>query len=306
MRNRIKRVWGFFDPLISKAFRDNIYAIAGQSAFFLVLSVFPLAMFVVSMLQNFHIPIETVKGVLSIILNQNATDYVTDFLNNVSKNTTSISFVTLLITLWSASQGAHAVTNGLNRVHNTHENRNWLFLRLRSMLITVIIFFILFGSMMLIVFGGELNKLLEPHLKYLPEFISFLYGSRFVIIYVYVVLLFQLIYCFFPNFDRELRHKYNFRNQLPGAVFSATAWFLMSFGISIYVGDFNGFSIYGSLMKLVVVMVWLYYCIVCLMLGAEINCIYHERIKSFSLRTLFGKQKKKTKKNNNKRKKRKK
>lgn len=286
MRRRLKRIWSISDPLITKMYHDNIFAIAGQSAFFLILSVFPLSMFVVSILQNFHIPIEQLNRVLGIVLNESATKYVSDYLTNVYKNATSISFLTLLFTLWSAAQGIHAITNGLNRIHNTYENRNWLFLRLRAMLYTVIFFAILLASMAVIVLGGELNKLLEPYLTYLPDFIAFLYSVRYVIIFVYVVFLFTLIYRNFPNLSREVRRDYGFRNQLPGAILCAASWFVLSFGISVYVGDFNGFSIYGSLMKLAIIMVWLYFCIAALMIGAEFNCVYHEQIKGFRFKNI--------------------
>lgn len=292
----MQRLSNLIQPFISKSYRDNIFAIAGQSAFFLVLSVFPLSMFVVSMLQNLHIPLETLNNTLSIVLSESATEYVSNFLSNVYNNATGISFLTLLFTLWSAAQGIHAITNGLNRIHNTHENRNWLFLRLRAMLYTVIFFAILLASMLIIVLGTELNKLLEPYLTYLPDFIAFLYSVRYVIIFVYIVFLFALIYRNFPNISRATRRDYGIRNQLPGAVLSAAAWFVLSFGISVYVGDFNGFSIYGSLMKLAVVMVWLYFCLVSLMMGAEFNCLYHEQIKSFRFRKLFHRIKDKRKK----------
>lgn len=296
MRRQMQRLSNLIQPFISKSYRDNIFAIAGQSAFFLVLSVFPLSMFVVSMLQNLHIPLETLNNTLSIVLSESATEYVSNFLSNVYNNATGISFLTLLFTLWSAAQGIHAITNGLNRIHNTHENRNWLFLRLRAMLYTVIFFAILLASMLIIVLGTELNKLLEPYLTYLPDFIAFLYSVRYVIIFVYIVFLFALIYRNFPNISRATRRDYGIRNQLPGAVLSAAAWFVLSFGISVYVGDFNGFSIYGSLMKLAVVMVWLYFCLVSLMMGAEFNCLYHEQIKSFRFRKLFHRIKDKRKK----------
>ncbi|MBQ4171272.1 MAG: YihY/virulence factor BrkB family protein, partial [Ruminococcus sp.] len=61
----------------------------------------------------------------------------------------------------------------------------------------------------------------------------------------------------------------------------AVSWLALSLGISIYVDDFNGFSIYGSLTKLAVVMVWMYFCLVCMLLGTEINRYYHGEIRSF-------------------------
>lgn len=42
-----KRITGRFEPITSKCVHDNIFAIAGQSAFFIILSAVPLSMFFV-------------------------------------------------------------------------------------------------------------------------------------------------------------------------------------------------------------------------------------------------------------------
>ena len=103
----------------------------------------------------------------------------------------------------------------------------------------------------------------------------------------------MFIYRNIPNLTHEARKEYGLIYQLPGALLCALAWILLSFGISIYVGDFNGFSIYGGLAKVAVMMVWLYFCIVCLMFGAEINCFYHIQIKYFIDNKILKKNKKK-------------
>ena len=56
--NFIKAILAKFAPLIDKCSRDNISAIAGQSAFFIILSSVPLTAFVVSLLQTFRISVD--------------------------------------------------------------------------------------------------------------------------------------------------------------------------------------------------------------------------------------------------------
>ena len=57
---------------------------------------------------------------------------------------------------------------------------------------------------------------------------------------------------------------------------AAVGWALLSFGISIYVDYFNGFSMYGSLTTIILVMLWLYFGIYILLVCAEFNSIYEE------------------------------
>ena len=68
----IKSIYAPFQPFIDKINHDNVFAIAGQSAFFLILSSVPLAMFGVSVLQSFHIPVETFENFFGLVLNETA------------------------------------------------------------------------------------------------------------------------------------------------------------------------------------------------------------------------------------------
>ena len=277
----VLRIYRWFRPFLSKLTHDNIYAIAGQSSFFLLLSGVPLAMFGVSLLQNLHIPVDTLNNFFSIVFNEEVSQAFARFMNNVYESTAGISLITVVVTLWSAAKGIQAITNGLNRVHNTYENRNWLVLRIRSMIYTVVFILILLATMLLVVLGSTINGLIREYVLDMPDVVGVFYHLRYVIVFVYLVVLFALIYRNVPNLSREERKKYGFVYQLPGALFCAVSWLALSFGISIYVDDFNGFSIYGSLTKVAVVMVWMYFCLVCMMIGAEINQFYHGEIRSF-------------------------
>ena len=305
MKKIILSVYGKLKPFIKKINSDNIFAIAGQSAFFLILSSVPLLMFGVSLLQNMHIPEEALDKVFAIVFNEAVTKNVSSFISNLYRDATSISVITLIVTLWSAAKGIHAVTNGLNRIHNTYENRNWLFLRLRAMLYTVLVFVIMFASMIVLMLGSTVSDWLSESMESLPMILSLLVQLRYVIIFIYIVTMFALLYRNFPNLSKEQRRQYGFFSQLPGALFTAAAWFLLTIGISIYVTDFNGFSIYGGLLRLAVIMIWLYFCMICLMIGAELNYCYNSQIHRFydRLRDRLKAGKKDKKKKNSKAKK---
>ena len=285
----VKKILKKYDPIIKKVSHDNIFAIAGQSAFFILLSSVPLTMFIVSLLQSFHISIELIESTLGSIFSDEVTKEISVFLSGIYQNTVGISLVSLIVTLWSAAQGIHAITNGLNRIYDAYENRNYFFLRIRAMIYTVAFFAIILLSFIIIVLGETINKLVTEYLPYLPDVIALIYHLRYVIIFLGLTLLFATIFRNFPNISREQRKEYSLKYQLPGAFLCTVSWYVLSFGISIYVDDFNGFSVYGGLTRLAIVMVWLYFCMVCLMICAEINYIYHDNIKNFSIKRLFKK-----------------
>jgi membrane protein len=105
--------------------------------------------------------------------------------------------------------------------------------------------------------------------KYIPVFqyvMDFIIETR-TIIMILVLIVFSLsIYMFLPNKRRRLR------SQFPGAIFTAFGWTLASFIFSVYMDIFKGFSnMYGSLTTIVIIMLWLYFCMYVMLLGGEMN-----------------------------------
>lgn len=279
----VRKILDNYDPIISKCKHDNVFAIAGQSAFFIILSAVPLLMFIVSLFQNLNIPIGLIEEGLSGIFAAEMIGQITAYLDAAYQSAVGISFVSLIVTLWSASQGIHAITNGLNRVYDAYENRNWLFLRIRAMIYTVILFAIILALLIILVLGDTISNFLKPFLDGLPDFVTVIFNLRYLIIFVSLIILLALIYRNFPNIRRKQRKEYGIKSQFPGAFLCTISWFVLSLGISIYVDDFNGFSIYGGLSRLAVIMIWIYFCMVILMIGAEINYVYHDKFKCFHL-----------------------
>ena len=59
---------------------------------------------------------------------------------------------------------------------------------------------------------------------------------------------------------------------LPGALFSSAAWLVLSFFFSMYFDNFSFFStMYGGLTSILLTLFWLYFCMMMLFIGAEIN-----------------------------------
>ena len=255
-----------YDPIISKCIHDNIFAIAGQSAFFIVLSSVPLLAFCLSILQGLHISTSFIEQALQSVFTDVFLTQIKYFLTETYQNTIGISFVSIVVTLWSASQGIHAITNGLNRVYDAYENRMWIVLRFRAMFYTVIFFILMSASLVIIALGSYLDDWIQPFI------------SRN-----------------FPCISKEQKKEYNFKSQLPGAVLCTISWFVLALGISIYVKSFNGFSVYGVITGLAIIMVLLYFLMLLLMICAEINYVYHDTIKKFSFKKLVSLIKRKVK-----------
>lgn len=284
-----------YDPIISKCIHDNIFAIAGQSAFFIVLSSVPLIAFCLSILQNLHISTVFIEQALQSVFADDFLMQIKDFLTETYQNTLGISFVSIIVTLWSASQGIHAITNGLNRVYDAYENRMWIVLRIRAMVYTVIFFVLMSVSLVIVSLGSYLDDWIQPYVSSLPDIITAIFRLRYLLVFFILTFTFASIYRNLPCISKEQKKEYNFKCQLPGAILCTISWFAVAFGISIYVKSFNGFSVYGVITGLAIVMFLLYFLMLLLMICAEINYVYHDKIKNFSVKRLVAAIKRKLK-----------
>ena len=116
----------------------------------------------------------------------------------------------------------------------------------------------------------------------LPDIFSLLYSLRMLIFFVALTLLFTTAYKFLSA------DKYKLRRHIPGAVFAAVGWIAFSWAYSIYIANFSNISyIYGSLAALILLMLWLYFCMTILLLGAQLNVWISEKRFNKRIENLF-------------------
>ena len=267
-----KIIRGFMKRLNS----DHVGAFAAQAAYFMLLSFIPFLLLLLTMIQYTPITQDVVTNVLLRVLPENG-DFrklLLNIIREVYGKSTAVVPVSALFTLWSAGKGVQALTNGVNAIYHVEETRNYIIMRVRSAIYTLLFIFAVIGSLLLLVFGNTIQKLLEKYIPVLARITAYVIGMRTSITLLILIVVFLMIYKFLPN------RKASVRNQLPGAVVSAVAWSLFSLGFSVYLDVYDGFSnMYGSLTTVVLILLWLYFCMYIILIGAEINAYFEEKIK---------------------------
>lgn len=200
--------------------------------------------------------------------------YISPFLigiiHEMYNNSIGIVSVAAVVAVWSAAKGIQYLMGGLNSVYDIEETRNWLFLRFRAILYTLLLVIAIVASLTLMVFGNSLQYLFTQYLPIIANITFWILQRRSLILLAILILFFAVLYKMLPN------RKATFKSQLPGSVMAAVGWAFLSFGISIYVDYFNGFSMYGSLTTIILVMLWLYFGIYILLVCAEFNNVYED------------------------------
>ena len=272
MREILKKIKNITDKIAE----DHISAYAAQSAFFIMLSLVPILLLLMTLVRFTPITQADIMAAAYELFPKTVSSTIISIVNEVYSQTGTAISVSLLVALWSAGKGVLAISNGLNTIRGQLETRNYIFLRLRAAIYTVLFLLAIILSLVFLGFGNSISMLVN---KYIPVFqyvMDFIIETR-TIIMILVLMVFSLsIYMFLPNKRRRLR------TQLPGAIFTAFGWTLASFIFSIYMDIFKGFSnMYGSLTTIVIIMLWLYFCMYVMLLGGEMNDLLEQWVDNF-------------------------
>ena len=184
---------------------------------------------------------------------------------DVYESSVGILPVALIAMVWSAAKGVMALMRGLNAVNGVDEKRNYFVIRFIASFYTLIMLVVLILSLFFMVFGNQLVDIALHRIPQLQMFVSLLMNFRFLFVWAVLILLFGLIYTYIP--DTKLK----FTEQVPGACFAAVVWSVFSWGFSMYVSYGNGYSIYGSLAIMVIILRWMYFCMYIILIGAYLN-----------------------------------
>lgn len=255
---------------MEKCKEDKINAYSAQSAFFIILSAIPFLMVFSSLLQYTSVTESMVLEIIQRLMPEYISPFLISLVNEVYNRSMGIISVTAVAAVWSAAKGIQYLTDGLNSVNDLAETRNWFVLRFWAVVYTVIFTVAIVFTLVVLVFGNSLHDIVAKHVPILQRITDFLYNFRGLAAFGILMLFFAVVFTALPN------RKLSFKSQLPGAAICSVAWYLFSFGLSVYVDYFNGFSMYGSLTTIALIMLWLYFCVYIMMLSAEINVVFND------------------------------
>lgn len=267
MRELFKKV----QKIIEKIAGDHVSAYAAQSAFFMMLSLVPIILLLMTLVRYTPVTQADIMKAAYELFPKTVSSTIISIVNEVYNQTGTAISVTLLMALWSAGKGVLAISNGLNTIRGQIETRNYVFLRLRAAFYTVLFLIAIILSLVLLGFGNSISLLVNAYVPVLQYITDFIIEIRTIVMILVLIVFSLCIYMFLPNKRRKLR------SQLPGAIFTAFGWTLASFIFSVYMDIFKGFSnMYGSLTTIVIIMLWLYFCMYVMLLGGEINDLLEE------------------------------
>ena len=272
----LKKTIAFVKKLYVRFQADEVTALGAEFAYHLLLALFPFLIFLVTVLSYTPLLQPDALEDLLRILPTDAYEVVETTLTEITAvNRPNILSISVVLAVWSSSNGFMAITRGLNRAYDSKETRRFYTVRLMAILFTVLIAFSILLEMVAIVFGDMLIAEFSKRLCWSCSGVTISHILQIVLPVGMLLLMFLFLYTVIPN--RKLR----VRDVLPGAVFTSVVWVIASMLFSAYVNNFANFArLYGSLGGVIVLMLWLYLSSMVMLIGSEINAtLYFERNK---------------------------
>lgn len=261
---------GYGKSYLDKCSRDHIGAYAAQAAYFMIMSAIPFLMLLFAILRV--APSVTAMFDIRVleVLPETVRPYAIDAIELIMQSSIGAVSISAVMAVWAAGKAFQNLMVGLNVVNGIKETRNWFVTRVWAVIYTIILLMAIVMTMFLLVFAQQLKDLFTGHYGFIAYIVGIKPIFRWLFVFAVLTLVFTLMFKYLPN------TKLTFMSQLPGGIIAAASWYIFSGLLSVWIDVFGGFSMYGAMATIMIMMVWLYMCMYFMLMAAEANKFFEQ------------------------------
>ncbi len=267
LREKYKIIKRIFSRVSMRFDSTDLFLHTARTTYYAIFSALPLLMLII-MFWRMIFP-EMAQGAIDVlkeVFSELSKKLPDDFWESVLAFDAPILSLTIITVLWSASKWAKSLSSGLRSIYGCQRRQNFIMRYVFSIIYTMMFILIILVSLGVVIYGnvfyGKITNATYPAAR----LIAFLLGYKEFILCFVLSILTAFIYKLMGNGE------YKFKEHLAGAVFSGAGWLLYSSFFSLYIRYYSKMSVlYGSIGLILVIMLWVYNCMMILFLGAEIN-----------------------------------
>lgn len=269
----MKQIILFGKQLFQRFNDDDVTGLSAQLAYFFLLSLFPLLIFMVTLLGYVRLDFQDVMNFLATYIPNDLISLIENNMEQVvNQRNGGLLSIGIIGTLWSASNGINAIVRAFNSAYNVEEDRSFIVSRLIAIVLLIAMLIIIIVAFLLPIFGHMIGVYIFSLFGVTDGFLQIWDMLRWVISSVIFFIVFLALYKLAPN------KRIYFKDAIFGAIFATIGWQVTSLGFSFYVNEMGNFSTaYGGLGGVIVLMIWFFITGVIIITGGEINALLAER-----------------------------
>jgi membrane protein len=241
---------------------------AAAADYHLVIALPPAMMLLISLIRFLPVTQEEVLQRFSETMPEQVYSILESIVGSIFNSTETVTIISAVLLLISASSAMRALMRGIYEIYGARRKEPFLLFAAKAVLYTLVFLVMIVVSLAVMVYGAQLLEFLRGRLKdqsFIDTLISVLQNTRYLLWTMVLTVVFMVFYHFLPAENPK------FKNQFPGALFSAISWAVFSWGYSIYVSVSDKFGAYGYLGTIMIIMMWMYYCLMFFLIGGCIN-----------------------------------
>ncbi|WP_077624326.1 YihY/virulence factor BrkB family protein [Sediminibacillus massiliensis] len=266
-------IFYFVKDLIVRMLDDDVFGLAAQLAYFFLLSLFPFLLFFVALIGYLPLTEEDILRFVTSYAPAETMDLITENVTQLTNERNGgILSITILATLWSASNGINSIMRALNAAYNVEENRSFIVSRLIAIVLTIAMIIVISVAFLLPIFGKAIGVYLFSFINLSEDFLELWNTLRWVVSFIVFFIVLVVLYRLAPN------KRIYFKDAAIGAAVATIGWQLVSLAFSFYVNTMGNYSAtYGSLGGVIILMIWFYLSGIIIIAGGEINALVAKR-----------------------------
>lgn len=267
-KDQLKEKYNTIKEIFANINNDYISEYSAECAYYTILSFIPFVILLITLIQYTNVDQQTLFNVISQIIPSSMNEMVLGIVKEVYSKSIGTISISIIFTIWSAGKGLFVLIKGLHSVYEVKDKKSnsVIYLKLMSIVQTIVFIVLITIGLVMLVFGNSLMSLIQDRFGLFKDFTT---ASGILTEFGFIFATFIIFICLYKFIPK---HKVTIKSQIPGAIFGAITFNIISFVFSRYLDIFKGFSItYGSLTTLMLVMIWTYTCFYTVFLGAKIN-----------------------------------
>ena len=264
MKYKDTKIYKSLSEFLSVLSDKRLDMYSAGAAFYIFMSFIPYLLIVFSTIKYLPFSKQDLLGFIDDILPVSPDSFMVSMVDELYTRGLGVLSVSIIAAIWASAKGVLGITKGLNEIFDAKAPWNFVYLRIRSAVCTLLLMVAMILVLVISVFGKTIVAIVNRYIM-IPKHVSDLIENSNLIMWPVLFLLFMFFFCVLPA--RKIKPK----SQITGAAGASLIWILFTNLFSFYLSTFNGYSMYGGFAVIIVIGVWLYACMYIMFMGALVN-----------------------------------